>query len=223
MVPLLSSPRSLGLPAVLAEQVGVALRSGTLLAPVDVRLERGEVLAIAGANGSGKTTLLRAVAGLIAPTQGTVRVGGLRPDDRDRRFRSALAALIGPPQTARDLTVSEHLRFVAATWGADADDARATADGLLDELDIMRLADRYPHELSSGQSQLLAIALVLARPAEVLVLDEPEQRLDEDRLDLVIGALRRRADTGCSVLAATHSPQVLDTLADRRQVIREAR
>ncbi|MGY5763948.1 ABC transporter ATP-binding protein [Brachybacterium sp. DNPG3] len=210
-------------PAVLAERLGVALAAGTLLRPVDLRLDRGEILAVEGANGSGKTTLLRAVAGLIAPSEGSVHVLGLPPDDRDPRVRRGLAALIGPPQTARDLTLAEHLRFVSATWGASGGLARSTADGLLAELDIARLADRYPHELSSGQAQLMALALLLARPAEVLVLDEPEQRLDDDRLGLAAAALRRRADAGCAVLLATHSPRLLESLADRRLRLEEAR
>src|SRR5690625_6236524 len=81
---------------------------------------------------------------------------GRVPDDRDRRHRASLAALIGPPQTARDLTVVEHLQFVAATWGTSAAAARETAQALLEEFAITSLARRFPHELSSGQSQLVA-------------------------------------------------------------------
>lgn len=135
--------------AVAFEDVGVLIDDQVLLEAtggVDV----GRVLALTGANGSGKTTLLRVIAGLQRPTAGTVRVCGLVPDDRDPRFRRALAALIGPPQTARDLTIHEHLRFIAATWGSGAEAARAQADALLEELALEHLGSRYPHELSSG-------------------------------------------------------------------------
>ncbi|GAB2539314.1 ABC transporter ATP-binding protein [Brachybacterium huguangmaarense] len=176
----------------------------------------GEVLALTGANGAGKTTLLRVVAGLLPATAGTVRVAGRAPDDRDRAFRRSLAALIGPPQTARDLTIDEHLRFIAATWGASPDTASARAAELLDALAIAPLARRYPHELSSGQSQLAAIALTLARPFDVLCLDEPEQRLDADRLGLVIEALRGVAARGAAVLVASHSPRLVDELGASR-------
>ncbi|PWH06677.1 multidrug ABC transporter ATP-binding protein [Brachybacterium endophyticum] len=173
----------------------------------------GGVLALRGANGSGKTTLLRVLAGMIAPTAGRVQIAGRVPDDRDRRFRRTLAALIGPPITARDLTVAEHLRFIGATWGSPASAAASLADDLLEELAISALARRYPHELSSGQSQLVAIALTLARPLDVLLLDEPEQRLDPDRLDLVIEALQRRVDHGSALVIATHSPHLAGALA----------
>lgn len=174
----------------------------------------GQVLAVVGPNGSGKTTLLRVIAGMLAPSAGEVHVLGRVPDDRDRAFRGCLAALIGAPQTARDLTVAEHLQFIAATWGADLREAQRTATDLLAELAIEPLAARYPHELSSGQSQLVALALTLARPAQALLLDEPEQRLDADRLELVISAVAARARAGAAVLLASHSPRVLAALAD---------
>src|SRR5699024_7668343 len=96
----------------------------------------GEALALTGANGAGKTTLLRALAGLLEPTAARVHGLGRTPDDRDRTFRTAPAALIGPPQTARDLTVAEHLRFIAATWGSPAAAAAVQAEQLLEELSL---------------------------------------------------------------------------------------
>ncbi|GAA1490299.1 ABC transporter ATP-binding protein [Brachybacterium sacelli] len=203
------------------EDVGVVSDGNVLLLEATGRARAGEVLAVTGANGSGKTTLLRVLAGLIAPTVGTVRVAGRAPDDRDRTFRAALAALIGPPQTARDLTVLEHLQFIGATWGTGAEEARTRAGELLEELQIGALGGRFPHELSSGQSQLVAIALTLARPCSVLLLDEPEQRLDADRLALVIAAIRARAAAGAAVVLASHSPRLLEELADSRLLLEE--
>ena len=198
------------------EGVGVVRDGNVLLLEATGSAQSGEVLALTGANGAGKTTLLRVLAGLQAPTAGTVAVLGRAPDDRDRTVRAALAALIGPPQTARDLTIVEHLQFIAATWGDSAAVARERAHHLLEELAITPLGPRFPHELSSGQSQLVSVALTLARPARVLLLDEPEQRLDPHRLGLVIEAVRSRARTGAAVVAATHSPRLLEELADTR-------
>lgn len=179
-------------------------------------VEAGDVLALTGANGSGKTTVLRVLAGMLEPTEGVALVGGRVPDDRDPVFRRSLAALIGPPQTARDLTIVEHLQFIAATWGATAVTAREQGERLLADLAIEHLARRYPHELSSGQSQLVALAMTLARPFDVLLLDEPEQRLDADRLEQVIDVLVARADAGAAIVLASHSPRLLDALADER-------
>lgn len=200
-------------PLVVFEDVAVVQDEVLMLDGASGSVDAGGLLALRGANGSGKTTLLRVIAGLLEPTSGRVHVDGLVPDDRDRRFRRALAALIGPPMTARDLTIAEHLRFVAATWGSGPRAAGGIAEGLLEELDIAPLARRYPHELSSGQSQLMAIGLTLARPARVLALDEPEQRLDPDRLERVIDALGRRVADGAAIVVATHSPRLADALA----------
>ncbi|MGP4914896.1 ABC transporter ATP-binding protein [Brachybacterium tyrofermentans] len=205
------------------EGVGVVSDDNVLLLDATGAARAGEILALTGANGSGKTTLLRVMAGLADPTAGTVRIAGRRPDDRDRIFRAALAALIGPPQTARDLTIVEHLQFIAATWGIGAKAARVQAEELLDELQIGALGRRFPHELSSGQSQLVSLALTLARPSRVLLLDEPEQRLDVDRLGLVIDAVRARAEAGGAVVLASHSPRLLEELADVRLHLEEQR
>ena len=204
------------------EDVGVVLDGNVLLLEATGSVQPGEILALTGANGSGKTTLLRVLAGLLEPTAGTVRIAGRSPDDRDRRFRTALGALIGPPQTARDLTVAEHLQFIAATWGTPAAAGAEQAQALLEELEITPLGRRYPHELSSGQVQLVSLALTFARPARVLLLDEPEQRLDAHRLELVISAIRARADAGAAVVLATHHPRLLEALADHRLPLEDA-
>ena len=113
-----------------------------------------------------------------------------------------------------DSAVLEHLRFLGATWGLDSQQALVEGRDLLSRLHLEGLSERYPHELSSGQSQLVAIALTLARPGRVLLLDEPEQRLDPDRLGLVLGLLRDRAEQGTAILLATHARRVVDELAD---------
>lgn len=208
-------------PLVVFDRVGVLRDDSVLLLEASGSVGAGEVLAITGANGSGKTTLLRVLSGALAPTSGRVRVAGRRPDDRDRAFRTAVAALLGPAQTARDLTVLEHLQFVGATWGDRAAEALEKGRRLLEELRILPLADRFPHELSSGQSQLVSLPLTLARPSSVLLLDEPEQRLDPERVGLVVEALRARAAAGAAIVLASHSPQLVEQLADQRLALEE--
>jgi len=202
-------------PAVEAEELSVTSGGAVLLPPVSFAVASGEAVAVTGPNGSGKTTLLRAIAGLVPVTAGTVHVHGRSVDERDPRFRRAVAGLIGHPPVARDLTLGEHLAFVAVSWGAEVAAGHDTAAELLTAMGIMALRDRFPHELSSGQSQLFSLALVLARPSDVLLLDEPEQRLDGDRLALVGGLLRSVVEAGRTLLLASHSPVLIAAVSDR--------
>lgn len=195
-----------------ADGLGVSTSGFTLLSPTDISLEIGHNLVIGGDNGSGKTTLLSALTGLLSPTQGTVTVCGLAPDDRKSDFRAAVTGLIGRAPISRELTVAEHLVAIAMSWSLP--DPRTAAMRQLEELEIDFLAERFAHELSSGQTQLMQLAMVLVRPAQLLVLDEPEQRLDSTRLDLLITVLEKRSQNGTTLVLASHSQQVIDRLGE---------
>lgn len=197
------------------QSIGLSVDGVTLLGPMSLTVRESETVAIRGANGSGKTTLLQLITGLHEPTTGNVTVAGAAPSLRDTGFRARVAGMIGLPPFASDLTLLEHATLIGATWGASVDDARDAAGSVFDELGLHRLVDRFPHELSSGQLQLAALALVLSRPYEVLVLDEPEQRLDAERLTRVIDCLNRRSRQGATLVVATHSARLSDELGAR--------
>lgn len=192
--------------AVSVHEVSVAIDDDALLAPTSLDVRRGEVVALRGPNGSGKTTLLRVVAGLAPATSGEALVCGEHPRERDAAFRERVAALIGTPPLARNLTLREHLELVAASWPS----LFGHPPSILDDFGIARLEHRFPHELSSGQQQLFALALTFMRPCEVLLLDEPEQRLDAERRELLAGIIARRAANGAAVLMATHSAELVE-------------
>lgn len=187
----------------------------TLLAPVSVEAASGTCLVLRGPNGSGKTTLLRILIGALPPTTGTATVGSATADERDPAVRAAVAALVGAPATYRDLTLRDHLVLLDATWGGDADSCDDRVAEALTEIGLGDLGGRFPHELSSGQTQLFRLALTLFRPSEVLVLDEPEQRLDTGKRRLIADLLAARRDAGTTVVLACHDPLVTDRVADR--------
>ncbi len=195
-------------------EVGVVAGDVTLLNPDSVVARRGEVLVVRGRNGTGKSTLLRVLAGARKPSTGTVLIDREGVSGRDRGHRRRVAALIGLPPMAPDLTVFEHVLLVATTWFDDQSSATEVARGVVAELGLTELGERFPHELSSGQTQLFGIALVLARPFEVLLLDEPEQRLDPEHVTSVIHMLRARRDGGATLVIATHSEVLASALAD---------
>lgn len=201
--------------AVEVDSLAVQVDSVSLLEPLSFALDAGTAAAITGANGAGKTTLLRAVAGLIVPTSGSVRVGGLPADERSPAFRRLIAGHIGLASFARDLTLEEQLTMVAVSWGSEVDAARSAAEALLDKFGLLRLRTRFSHELSSGQTQMFSLALALARPFEVLLLDEPEQRLDKERRAQVAEILRAVVNDGKTLVFASHNTTLVDAVSDR--------
>lgn len=199
--------------------IGVVAGNVTLLAPVSVTVQEGQALVVRGRNGTGKSTFLRVVSGARTPSSGKVRIAGAAVTERDRCFRRQVATMIGLPPMAPDLTVSDHVLLVATTWMKNTAAAVEATGDVLAELGLDPLRERFPHELSSGQTQLFGLALVLVRPFKVLILDEPEQRLDPDHVASVIQVLRARREAGATLVIATHSVPLADSLADHTLVL----
>lgn len=198
-----------------AEDAAVERDGAILLHPTSLRLEAGACVAVRGPNGAGKTTLLRVLAGRLRPSSGSVRLHDRRFDERDREARRHIAALIEPPTLYPDLTLRDHLALIEAAWSGErwASWSGMGADAL-DAFGLEPLADRFPHELSSGQRQLVSLAVTCARPCSVLLLDEPEQRLDPDRRALVAAVLRRARGSGAAVAFASHDAELVERVAD---------
>ena len=204
------------------KDVTVSVGHAVLLAPVSASISPGDALVIRGRNGTGKSTLLKVLTGITSPTSGSALIGGDLVTSRDRLMSREVAAMIGLPPMAPDLTIADHVLLVATTWFDDPKAADGLAHDIVDELELAHLAARFPHELSSGQTQLFALALVLARPFDMLILDEPEQRLDPEHVDTVIRVLSTRRDRGVTLVIATHSERLADAIADHTLWLGEA-
>ncbi|MGN6610444.1 MAG: ABC transporter ATP-binding protein [Angustibacter sp.] len=167
----------------------------------------GEIVALVGANGVGKTTALRCVVGADTADSGDVALLGAPYDEADGEVRRRVCSLLDDFAWLPELTVSEHLELYARAFGSA--DAAGVVEAAMAELDVHHLADRLPGTLSSGQTRRFALAQALVRPWSLLVLDEPEQRLDADGRAWLAGWLRREADRGRAVLLASHDPTLL--------------
>jgi heme ABC exporter ATP-binding subunit CcmA len=186
-----------------SRDLSVGYRNQPLFSALRMDAESGEVLAVTGRNGSGKSSLLRCLAGQQRPLDGTVTVEGRPADDRDPRFRRSVAALLDGGAWYPNLTAAEHLSFVQLVNDPLPDDWFSAAD-LTTALALDGFADTVPGQLSSGQRQRLAMAMVLARPSRLLLLDEPERHLDETGRDAVGRLVAEYADRGGAVVLVTH-------------------
>jgi ABC-type multidrug transport system ATPase subunit len=197
-------------PAIAAEDATVVLDGTTLLAPTTFEVMPGEFWCVTGSNGSGKTTLLRAFLGSRKLTGGAVLVQGEAVNLARPRHRRLVAPLVEPVPVARDMTLREQVTLVAASWYGNSTTTAERAEEAIEELDLSALGERFPAQLSAGQLQLFSLALTLVRPADVVLLDEPERHLDTDRVDLLATLLTERAEQGTSFLVATHESAVVD-------------
>jgi putative ABC transport system ATP-binding protein len=198
------------------------------LGGVDLRIERGELVAIRGRSGSGKTTLLSLVGGLDRPTSGEVLVDGRSLGDmsqaelvelRRRKIGFIFQAfgLLSILSAAENVEVP--LRLVATP-------TREREDRVAVLLELVGLGDRAkhrPHELSGGEQQRVAIARALANRPDVLLADEPTGQLDSGTGRSVMTLLRTIVRSeGLTAVIATHDPALID-LADRVVELQDGR
>jgi putative ABC transport system ATP-binding protein len=195
---------------------------------LNLRIERGELVALVGASGSGKSTLLSILSGLDSPTAGSAVVAGADLPSMTARQRVEYQRhTVGFvwQQTSRNLlpylSASENIALSMAVAGTTGRSERISE--LLDLLAIGDLRDRRPAELSGGQQQRVAIAVALANSPHVLLADEPTGELDEATSVEVLQAMERvNTELGVTTLIVTHDPTVSEHV--RRTVqIRDGR
>jgi putative ABC transport system ATP-binding protein len=187
---------------------------------VSLELRRGELVLAMGPSGSGKTTLLSMIGGLLKPTSGSIRVGGVDLTTLDeRRLAEVRARQIGFVFQAfnllSSLTVEENVLFPARLVGHIGRAEHERASRLLARLGLEKRRKALPRTLSGGEKQRVAIARALVNDAPLILADEPTGNLDSERGQEVVMTLHDLArDEGRGVLIVTHDPRVED-VADR--------
>jgi len=188
-----------------------------VLRGVDLAIQAGEVVAVAGRSGSGKTTLLTIVAGWEQPDAGSVVVAGTE-GGRGGTGAPAWSDVALVPQSLgllEELTVAENVMLPARLGGArQPGTAGDDAASLMQRLAIDHLADRYPSEVSLGEQQRAAVTRAAVVQPRLLLADEPIAHQDVERAEAVMFVLRRLADGGAACLVATHNELAFEA-ADR--------
>ncbi|MEV8505615.1 ATP-binding cassette domain-containing protein [Actinoplanes sp. NPDC051475] len=188
-------------PAIDVRGLSVSYGSTPVLVDVDLTVPVGAGVCITGENGIGKSTLLRCIAGLQRPDAGEIEVFGGLPGATPEFWR-AVVTTVEPPTWYPGLTAREHAELVCRAHGLDPADAGV--DDALDRFGIASHADAIPPSMSSGQKQRLTLALALLRPSRLMVLDEPEQRLDPEARTAVAALLAAYREDGGTILMASH-------------------
>ncbi len=188
--------------------VDVALGGRRVVHGVSAQINGGELVVIVGPNGAGKTTLLRALAGLIAPTAGTVRIAGLDPALGNRRVIARELAYLPQrydlafPFVVEDVVLLGRYARQRGLGLATADDLDA-ARAAMTACDVIGLAARRFDELSGGEARRVILAQALCQGAKCLLLDEPTAGLDPAHARAVFDVVRAHCDAGgCAVIVA---------------------
>jgi len=193
------------------------------LAPTDLRVESGEFLTLLGPSGSGKTTLLQMIAGLVAPTEGSLHIDG-KDATRMPASERGIGLVFQSYALFPHLTVQENIAYPLRMRKVAA--ARLAAD-VAEVLEMVRMgeyANRYPHELSGGQQQRVALARCFVYRPSVVLLDEPLGALDKklrEHMQLEIRRLHKVLKA--TFIYVTHDQEEALTMSDRICLMNRAR
>ncbi|MFC3750221.1 ABC transporter ATP-binding protein [Paenibacillus sp. GCM10012306] len=177
-----------------------------VLKKLSLSLFRGELLAVLGGNGAGKSTLLHLLNGLVKPQRGRIELA----KGSSTGYLAQNPLLYFSQNTAR-----EELRQMAEYGGLSATEAQGEIDGLLDIFELGALLDRHPHDLSGGQQQKLALAMVMLLRPDILLLDEPTKGLDPAAKEKLANLLLRLRELGKSIIVVTHDVEFAASYATR--------
>ncbi|NJL00078.1 MAG: ABC transporter ATP-binding protein [Spirulinaceae cyanobacterium SM2_1_0] len=186
---------------------------------ISLTLAHGEVLAFLGPNGAGKTTAIKAIAGLIVPDAGQIRIDGRDPHRQPAALSQLGAVLEGNRNLYWRLTAQENLVYFGALKGLPAATVRRRSAELLTRFGLTAKRDTLVQALSRGMQQKLAIAVAILHQPQLLLLDEPTLGLDVEATQAVKGLVREIAAAGCAILLTTHQLDIAEELADRVAII----
>jgi heme ABC exporter ATP-binding subunit CcmA len=211
--PEVPNPPSAAAPPVVALDDAVAVIGGfPVLAGATLSIGVGEIVLLRGPNGAGKTSLLRMCAGLLPISRGTGSVFGFDLATQRDAIRPRVGLLGHRNGLYGDLSVSENVTF----WGATVGATTAEAEAAMARLGVDgRLRDVVVSKLSAGQKRRTALACLVARRAELWLLDEPHAGLDAAGRDELDAVLRQAVGSGATVLVASHELERAGSLADR--------
>jgi ABC-type multidrug transport system ATPase subunit len=185
----------------------------TIIDHFSLEVRAGEAIALTGRNGAGKSTLLRCLVGADRPDEGTVEVMGHPMSETSPQIRRDVATVIDDLDFFPDLSVVEHLDLLARAHGLEEPDAMV--DDVLAEVQLVPQSGQLPGTLSSGQRRRLALATAFVRPRKLLILDEPEQRLDTEGVQWLAGKLKAERQQGLAIVFASHEPALVEDVATR--------
>lgn len=186
---------------------------------VTLTVDPGEFVSIVGHSGAGKTTLLKMLFAEVLPTEGSVFFGEHevpKLSDKDLlQLRRNIGTVFQDFRLLPTKNVYENIAFAMEVAGKTDEDIRADVPHVLDLVGLAEKIWSFPHELSGGEQQRIAIARAIVNQPDVLIADEPTGNLDPINAHDVVEILKRINDLGTTVLLTTHNKSVVDSIGRR--------
>jgi ABC-2 type transport system ATP-binding protein len=188
---------------------------------LDLDVRAGELFAFLGPNGAGKTTTIKMICGLLAPSAGTVRIGGHPAASQEAR--QVIAYVPDQPYLYEKLTGREFLKFVVDMYGLEHAASRRRIDELIDTFEMGDYVDELSENYSHGMKQRVVFASALVHNPKVLIVDEPLVGLDPRSARIVKDLFLAQAKAGVAVLMSTHLLSIAEELAHTIGIIDHGR
>lgn len=196
-------------------------RFGNILAVdrLNLFVPGGEVFGFIGPNGAGKTTTLRMMAGVIAPTEGSVIIDGIPMADDPSNAKKRIGFIPDRPFLYEKLTGMEFLRFTADLYGMEDGLFFERSERILKQFSLYHWAEELIESYSHGMKQRLIISAAILHDPKVIIVDEPMVGLDPAGIRMVKGLFRDLAKEGTTLFMSTHTLAVAEDVCDRIGVI----
>ena len=189
------------------------------LKKVNIKIKKGEKIAIMGPNGAGKSTLFSHFNGLTEPTSGHVEVDGekiIYERDELLRVRQKVGIVFQDPNDQLFApTVKEDVAFGPMNLGLDYDEVKRRISESLEMVGMTGFEEKTPHHLSGGQQKRVAIAGIIAMRPDIMILDEPTAGLDPEGVDKVLNILNNLNEEGMSIVISSHDIEMVNQFADK--------
>lgn len=197
------------------EVEGLAKRYGEVLAlrELTVHLDAGQCLVLLGRNGAGKTTALRCMAGVLTPTEGTVRVGGIDAREDPAAVRARVGLMPEVPGLYERMSARAYLDYFGAIYDIEPSIRAKRIEELLELFDLLDARDRWMGTFSKGMRQKVALIRATLHRPQLVLADEPTSALDPDSARRAWAYLKDLQKSGCALVICTHSMEEAETLA----------
>ena len=190
---------------------------------LSLKVKRGEIFGFIGPNGAGKTTTIKMIAGILAPTGGTVAIGGTQMGLEPEAAKAKIGFIPDRPYLYEKLTGMEFLRFTADLYGVSESVFRSRAAANLQMFSLQDWADDLIESYSHGMKQRLIMAAALLHDPQVIIVDEPMVGLDPRAIRMVKDLFRRLAAGGTAIFMSTHTLRMAEETCDRIGIINRGR